>query len=163
MGDHVAIGIEQWRARRPDFDLAGMEVFGRVYRLARLADLKRTAFLDAHDLQVGDVDVLATLWRHEGDLRPRELRRAMMIGSGTLTARLDRLEEAGYVERHPDPHDRRGRVLRLTAEGERLTPELIAHLLDIENDLLATLPPTVRTRLAADLGRLLAAIEDDDG
>ncbi len=161
MGDHVAIGVEEWRRLHPDLDLAGMEVFGRVYRLARLADLRRTALLEPYGLQVGDVDVLAALWRHRDGLRPLELRRAMMIGSGTLTARLDRLEVMDLVVRHPDPQDRRGRILRLAPEGERLTPEVVVQLLEIENGLLEPLPPSVQVRLAKDLQSLLEATENE--
>lgn len=160
MSDHVAVGIEQWRDLRPGLDLTGMAVFGRVYRLARLADLARTALLEPHGLQVGDVDVLASLFRHPDGLRPLELRRAMMIGSGTLTARLDRLETAGLIERHADPEDRRGRVLKLTGEGERIAPLVVVELLDLENRLLAGLSPSARTRLAKDLERLLAEVEE---
>jgi DNA-binding MarR family transcriptional regulator len=162
MDDHVAVGVEQWRSLRPDFDLTGMQVFGRVYRLARLADLRRTAFLASHGLQIGDVDVLATLFRYREGLRPRELRHAMMIGSGTLTARLDRLEESGLLRREPDPDDRRGRVLRLTRESERIVPEVIAGLLDLENAVLEHVRGHVRSRLAADLQRLLGAVESDE-
>jgi DNA-binding MarR family transcriptional regulator len=159
MGDHVAEIVEQWQARRPELDLTGMAVFGRVYRLARLADLRRTAALERYGLQVGDVDVLAALWRRGGGLRPLDLRRTMMVGSGTLTARLDRMEQAGLLERRPDPDDRRGRLLYLTPEGERLLPEIVAELLDIENELLGPLPDRVRQRLASDLARLLVSAE----
>jgi DNA-binding MarR family transcriptional regulator len=159
MSDHVAAIVEQWRERRPELDLAGMAVFGRIYRLARLADLQRNDLLAPHGLQVGDVDVLATLWRHGGGLRPLDLRKAMMVGSGTLTARLDRMEAAGLLERRPDPDDRRGRLLYLTAAGERLLPGLIVALLDVENRFLADLPPGTRTRLAKDLARLLESAE----
>jgi DNA-binding MarR family transcriptional regulator len=159
MSDHVADIVEQWRERRPDLDLTGMAVFGRVYRLARLADLQRNAALERHGLQVGDVDVLATLWRHGGGLRPLDLRRSMMVGSGTLTARLDRMEAAGLLERRPDPSDRRGRLLYLTEPGERLLPELVTELLDLENRLLEQLPVRTRARLATDLGRLLESAE----
>lgn len=159
--DHVRSGVEQWRARQPDLDLTGMEVFGRVYRLTRLADLRRAAVLEPHGLHVSDVDVLASLWRHPDGLRPLELRRAMMVGSGTLTARIDRLEAAGLLERHPDPADRRGRILRLTDAGERLTPDVVRQLLAVENELLEPLPAEVRTRLAEDLRLLLAAIEGE--
>jgi DNA-binding MarR family transcriptional regulator len=165
MSDHLDAIVDQWHQRRPELDLTGMAVFGRIYRLARLADLQRNAALEPHDLQVGDVDVLAALWRSDGGLRPRELRRTMMVGSGTLTARLDRLEAAGLLERRPDPHDRRGRVLHLTAAGQRLVPELVVRLLEIENRFLAELPARTRDRLATDLGRLLASaeahVEDD--
>jgi DNA-binding MarR family transcriptional regulator len=159
MSDHVSNIVDQWRQRRPDLDLTGMAVFGRVYRLARLADLQRNAALEPHGLQVGDVDVLATLWRHGGGLRPLDLRRSMMVGSGTLTARLDRMEAAGLLERRPDPSDRRGRLLYLTEPGERLLPELVTELLDIENRLLEQLPVRTRARLATDLGRLLESAE----
>ena len=158
-GDAVAAVLEQWRARRPDLDLDGMAVFSRIYRLARLAELRRNALLEPHGLTVGDVDVLAPLWRAGGGLRPLELRRSQLIGSGTLTARLDRLERAGLLERRPDPEDRRGRTLFLTKEGKRLLPLLVEQLLEIENELLAVLPPTARARLSKDLARVLSAAE----
>lgn len=160
MSDHVARVVAQWEARRPELDFTGMAVFGRIYRLTRLADRLRGAALEAYGLQLGDIDVMAALWRGGGGLRPLDLRGAMLIGSGTLTARLDRLEEAGLLERRPDPDDRRGRLLFLTSRGERLLPEVVAELLQIENDLLAPLPISVRNRLAADLGRLLASTEE---
>lgn len=163
MPDHVGEVVEQWAARRPDLDLTGMAVFGRIDRLARLADLQRTAALEPYRLNNGDVDVLAALWRHPDGLRPLDLRKAMMVGSGTLTAMLDRLEVAGLLERHQDPDDRRGRLLRLTAKGERLVPEVVERLLEVENRFLDGLPARTRDRLVSDLGRVLANAEDPVG
>ncbi|HSK21634.1 MAG TPA: MarR family transcriptional regulator [Egicoccus sp.] len=162
MTDHVTRVVAQWAERRPELELTGMAVFGRIYRLTRLADRLRSAALEPLGLQLGDVDVMAALWRHGGGLRPLDLRSSMLVGSGTLTARLDRLEGAGLLERRPDPDDRRGRLLYLTPAGERLVPEVVEQLLQIENDLLAPLPRTVRDRLAGDLGRLLASTERRD-
>lgn len=162
MGDHVGEVVAQWESLRPDLDLTGMAVFGRIYRLTRLADLRRMGALEPHGLRIGDVDVLAPLFRHGGGLRPADLRRMMLVGSGTLTPRLDRLEAAGLLERRPDPGDRRGRLLYLTQAGERLLPDLVSRLLDIENELLAGLPATVRQRLASDLSRLLLRTEAND-
>lgn len=161
MGDHVAAIVEEWHERRPDLDLTGMAVFARIARLARLADLRRADALADAGLQSGDLDTLGPLYRHPDGLRPLDLRRSMLIGSGTLTARLDRLEAAGLLERSPDPNDRRGRLLHLTAEGRRLVPRIVAELLAIENDLLASLPSSVRERLGRDLERLSANLEDD--
>jgi DNA-binding MarR family transcriptional regulator len=84
----------------------------------------------------------------------------MMSGSGTLTARLDRLETGGLIERHPDPDDRRGRILRLTDEGQRVTPAVVAELLAMENELLAGMSPSGWARLAKDLEHLLEGIEE---
>lgn len=165
MSDHVAGVVEQWRERRPDLDLTGMAVFARIARINRIADLRRAAVLDRLDLQAGDLSVLAALWRHPDGLRPLELRRTMLVGSGTLTARIDRLEAAGLLERLPDRSDRRGRVLHLTARGSDLVPAVVTELLDIENDMLAELPPSVRERLCKDLGRLSRDLEQgaDEG
>lgn len=161
MVDHVAGIVEQWHGRRPELDLTGMAVFARIARLARLADLRRAGVLADAGLQSGDLDVLGPLYRNPDGLRPLDLRRSMLIGSGTLTARLDRLEGAGLLERSPDPDDRRGRLLHLTAEGKRLVPRVVTELLAIENELLASLPAGVRERLNRDLERLSANLEGD--
>jgi DNA-binding MarR family transcriptional regulator len=160
MDDHVERIVAEWHERRPDLDLTGMAVFARIARIGRLADRRRSTTLADLGLQAGDLDVLGPLYRHPGGLRPLQLRQSMLIGSGTLTARLDRLEAAGLLERRPDPEDRRGRLLHLTADGQRLVPRAITELLAIENGLLASLPPSVRTRLGRDLGRLVAHLED---
>lgn len=159
MDDHVDGVLAEWARLQPDWDLAGMAVFGRLARLERVAERRRSAVLDQVGLVGGDIDVLASLFRHPDGLRPKDLRHAMMIGSGTLTARLDRLEGEGLLRRRPDPRDRRGRILQLTARGRRLLPRIVEQLLAVENDLLAALPRRARDRLAGDLRRVLATVE----
>jgi DNA-binding MarR family transcriptional regulator len=78
-------------------------------------------------LQPGEFDVLATL-RRSGDpymLSPTRLYEAAMISSGGMTNRIDRLEQAGLVERRLDPNDRRGKLIALTATGRRVIDETI--------------------------------------
>jgi DNA-binding MarR family transcriptional regulator len=41
----------------------------------------------------------------------------MHLSSGAMTARLDRLEEAGLIRRLPDPSDRRGALIEPTEAG----------------------------------------------
>src|SRR3954468_4532803 len=48
---------------------------------------------------------------------PGELASDLELSSGAMTSRLDRLEQAGYVRRLPDPDDRRGVVVELTEKG----------------------------------------------
>lgn len=160
MDDRLHPIIDRWHELHPELDLAGMAVLGRVKRLGRLLEVRQTEILARHDLTAVDVDVLAPLYRAGTGLRPRELRRTMMIGSGTLTPRIDRLERDGYLERHPDPDDGRGTLLQLTDRGREVTPQVVAELLSVENEVLRQVPSTVRRRLAADLARLLAATDD---
>ena len=84
----------------------------------------------------------------------------MMIGSGTLTPRLDRLEADGWLRRRADPEDLRGRLLVLTQAGRRRVPQLIERLLAVENEVLASLPRSTVDRLVDDLHQLLEALED---
>ena len=77
--------------------------------------------LAPHAMSLGEFDILATLRREgpKGGLTPGRLLGSVMLSSGGMTARLDKLENAGLVERRPDPTDRRGVVVGLTAKGRK--------------------------------------------
>ena len=73
-----------------------------------------------------------------------------------MTNRVDRLAGRGFVERHPDPDDRRGVIVRLTDEGRTAVDEAFEGLLSAEAVLLADLPTRDQRRLADLLRSLLA-------
>jgi DNA-binding MarR family transcriptional regulator len=73
-----------------------------------------------------------------------------------MTNRIDRLSARGYVERYPDPDDRRGVIVRLTGDGKTAVDAAFTALLDAERTLLEDLPERDRTRLASLLRSLLA-------
>ncbi|MBD8870666.1 MarR family winged helix-turn-helix transcriptional regulator [Nocardioides donggukensis] len=158
MRDEVDDLVEAWQRERADLDLGPVEVFSRISRLARHLDLaRRRAFTD-HEVESWEFDVLAALRRAGGDyaLSPGRLLRETLVTSGTMTNRVDRLTARGLVERLPDPHDRRGVLVRLTDEGRRRVDGAFEALLDAERGLLADLPARERTQLAATLRRLMA-------
>jgi DNA-binding MarR family transcriptional regulator len=68
------------------------------------------------DLNPGDVEVLDLVARH-GPLSTGDVGRSMGIHPATLTGVVDRLEQGGWLQRVPDPHDRR--KVRLAARRER--------------------------------------------
>jgi DNA-binding MarR family transcriptional regulator len=157
--DHVDGVVAAWSGAHQDWDVTGMELLGRIARIERLLEARRLDALRPDGLTTGDIDVLASLWRHRDGQRPRDLRRTMMVGSGTLTPRLDRLEAAGWLERRPDPDDLRGRVLVLTEAGRRDVPHVVERLLAVENEALAALPRPAVDRLVRDLRRLLSSLD----
>ena len=110
---------EQWRQARPDLDPTPLEVVGRVMVLAQHLERSVTAALAPHGLSLGQFDILATLRRQgpAGRLTPTQLMQSVVLSSGGLTNRLDRLEGAGLIAREPDPEDRRGVVVGLTKQG----------------------------------------------
>src|SRR6266487_5215752 len=77
------------------------------------------------------LDVLSCLRRQGSPYRlsPGNLLKATMVTSGTMTNRIDRLEESGLVRRSPDPDDKRGVRVSLTDKGlERRSEEHTSEL-----------------------------------
>src|SRR5215472_12525431 len=117
--DEVDDLVAAWQAQRPDLDVEPLQVLSRVSRLARHLDRARRAAFAGRGLEPWEFDVLAAL-RRQGppyQLSPGELLRITLVTSGTMTNRIDRLEQAGLVGRRRDPQDKRGVLVRLTPEG----------------------------------------------
>ena len=152
--DRVDRIIEQWAHERPDLDTTAMAVFGRVFRLAKMAGDEVGRAYAAYGIGRPEFDVLATL-RRSGPpfcLSPGALADSMMLSSGGTTARLDRLEKAGLIERLPSPSDRRSVLVRLTDSGLEVVDQAVGAGLAEQQRLLAHLPEE-RQRQLADLLR----------
>jgi len=135
---------------------------GRLLRAAELADARLSRQLRAwHDLPPGWFDVLAALRRAGApyELNPKQLGQTMMLSSGGVTKRLDRLAEAGLVTRRPDPDDRRGTLVRLTAKGKRLIDKAVEAHVRNEERILEVLSPAQRRALDDALRALLAELD----
>jgi DNA-binding MarR family transcriptional regulator len=141
--------IRQWAHERPDLDTGPMAVFGRIFRLARLAGDRVEKAYAAYGVGRPEFDLLATL-RRAGEpyqLSPGALAASMMLSTGGTTARLDRLEKAGMVERSPSPSDRRGVLVRLTPHGFDVVDQAVGAGLAEQERLLAHLPAEKRQQL----------------
>jgi DNA-binding MarR family transcriptional regulator len=151
--------VEQWAVERPDLDTTAMAVFGRVLRIARLAGDEVARVYAGYGIGRPEFDVLATLRRSGGRLSPGQLSSSLMLSTGGTTARLDRLEENGLVAREPDPHDRRGVVVGLTARGRTLVDDAVAAGLARQQELLAHLSPRQQAQLNTLLRQVLSPLE----
>ncbi len=159
--DDVDRIVSAWRRERPDLDVRPLEVLSRVSRLARRLDLARGAAFAEHALDGWEFDVLSALRRAGApyELSPGQLVTQTLVTSGTMTNRVDRLAARGLVERHPDPGDRRGVLVRLTSEGVSGVDAAMSDLLAHEHDLLADLDLADQDRLASLLRALLQPFE----
>lgn len=159
VGDGVDAILDQWHRERPDLDVSPMGVFGRMTRLSRAQRSASEARLAGFGLNAAEFDVLATLRRSGRPyaLTPGQLAEAVMVTSGGMTGRIDRLVAAGLVARENDPKDRRSLRVRLTPAGLRAIDSAVVEHLAAEAELLAPLSPAERRRLSALLRKLLMA------
>ena len=86
----------------------------------------------------------------------------MIVTSGGLTKRLDRMADAGLLTRRPDPADRRGTLVRLTRRVRTTIDRALADHVRNEATLLAALTVTEQRTMDGLLRRLLVDLEDPD-
>lgn len=160
--DRIDTIVAQWKSELPFLDTAAMALVGRLQRIT-------SAFRPLLDRVHGDsglsgesFDVLASLRRSGApyQLTPTALYREMMLSSGAMTNRIDRLEERGLVKRKADPDDRRGTLVCLTAKGKTLIEAAAAKHVQNEKALLdEALTAAEQKQLDMLLRKLLANLE----
>lgn len=94
----------------------------------------------------------------EGVLRLKALAEQLRIAPRSATEVVDQLEAKGLVERHPDPHDRRAVLLRLTETGQQLHTDVQRARREQANEYFARLDPGER----AELTRLLGVLAEEE-
>jgi DNA-binding MarR family transcriptional regulator len=123
----------------------------RVLSAVREYGVNLTIFRNAMSEWAGvnptDMECLRQLFI-KGQSTPSELARQTGLTSGAATAMLDRLEKGGFIERHPNPNDRRGTIIvPVEASGARMAgwfasarqaqAELVSTFSDQELEIIA--------------------------
>ena len=160
--DRAAFAVSQWRLEMPDLDLRAMEILGRLSELALVIRRDHLVPLFAEfGLQDGEFDVLAALRRSGAPYRmtPTELYGVTMLSSGGMTARLDRLEKSGLIERLPNPADRRGTLVQLSAKGSDLINRALPAHSKNESRILSSLSAAEQDQFGALMAKLLAGLQ----
>src|SRR5436305_4728520 len=155
-GDHVDRAIAQWSREMPGLEIKGADVLNRARRLVLESRPRIEANFKRHGLDSGEFDVLATL-RRSGEpyaLRPTELYQSLMISSGGLTARLDRLEAAGLIRRRAAEDDARSVRVALTPAGRRKIEAAFRADMELENKMVSGLHESERAELVRLLRKL---------
>jgi DNA-binding MarR family transcriptional regulator len=161
--DHVDRLRGQWARELPDLDTEPMAILGRAMRITNMVRPSIEATFAGFDLDRGEFDVIATLRRSGPPYRltPTDMYTSLMISSGGLTHRLDRLEKAGLIRREKSPSDGRSMLVALTDKGIALSEE--AFRVDMASELrfLDALDSGERKMLAGLLRKLVLGIESD--
>jgi DNA-binding MarR family transcriptional regulator len=103
-------------------------------------------------LSIPQFDVLSALSEGAG-ITQRELAQQLFVTKGNVSGLIDRLVEAGLVERRRDAQDRRSHALFLTGEGKRLATTGLAAQKTFVEGTLGRLPQGDLAALHVLLGR----------
>lgn len=162
--DEVDTIVAQWRHERPDLDPSPIALFGRVHRVYLRYQTVLTKTFERHDLNSASFDVLAALRRSGAPYRKTgtQLAAGSLLSSAGVTFRLDRLEQAGLIERQRDSQDRRVVYSALTDKGLEVIDRTIEAHLDAEATLLHALSQREREQLARLLAKLERSIVEAD-
>ena len=110
------------------------------------------------EFEMGQVDALDLLVQH-GTSRMRDLADALRVDASTATRSVNRLVEAGMVERLPDPDDARAVLVRLSARGREAHAEMSERRRLLFDRVFVSFQPDELAQLADLLERLVAGVD----
>jgi len=99
-------------------------------------------------------------WLNEGDpqgLTQRALTDLMASDPNTITSTLSRMEKAGLIARTPHEQDRRAHRVTLQPAGRRAFDKARSLAMQLQDQVLATLPAARRARFLEDLEAIAEA------
>ncbi len=159
--DAIDVILDQWRRERPELDLSAVGLLGRLWQVSALLAPQVEQVFARHGLRRGEFDVLTAL-RRAGKpytLIPSELADTLMMSRAGMTNRVDRLEQAGLVERTLDPADRRSFLIALTDKGRTVIDETMTeHAANLKR-LVSCLPRAEYEALDLALRTLLRGLD----
>ena len=125
--NHVDNILQQWSKERPDLDTSPMAITGRIAQISASFGREMQETFSEYELNHASFDLLATLLRSGPpySLSPSKLISSTMVTSGTMTNRIDRLEEAGLVIRTQNGEDKRSYIVSLTDKGYSIINQAI--------------------------------------
>ncbi|HSH87302.1 MAG TPA: MarR family transcriptional regulator [Methylophilus sp.] len=163
MNDRAKLASDQWEKERPDIDSKIMALVGRLLEATSLIERDWLYPLASQfELHQGEFDVIATL-RRSGEpyaLTPTALYESLMLSSGAMTSRLDRLENKGLIERGRAPEDRRSILVKLTPAGLALIDKILPLHVANEQQALAALSQAEQRQLDTLLTKLLTGLHN---
>jgi DNA-binding MarR family transcriptional regulator len=161
--DRIDAQRAQWVRELPAVNTIGMAILGRARWITLNVRPRIEAVFESASLDAGEFDVLATLLRagppHR--LRPTELYRSLMISSGGLTDRLNRLERAGLIRRGDADGDARSIPAELTRDGRKRAEAAFRKDMQLESELLNALTRAEQEQLGELLRKLVLSLDGE--
>jgi DNA-binding MarR family transcriptional regulator len=151
--------LATWAAEAPGINVDALGAVTRIRRLATYLERGVDKALAPLGMTLWQLEVLAFLLQApRSGLQVTQLLPAALLSPAAMTNRLDRLQEAGWIDRIPDPEDRRATRIRLTRTGRAMTKKALQVRSDAAVAVLAALSPGQRAKLAPLLRGILRGL-----
>jgi DNA-binding MarR family transcriptional regulator len=145
-----------FKAEFPDGDSSSTETHASLARAgqALLHELDR-AIQASFGVPQAAATALAVVDGAGEPLTPSEIGQRVLVASATITSTLDLLERRGWVERRPNPEDRRSVLVAITPEGRGVVDRLLPGIRAIEMRTMSALTKAERRQLLTLLDKVL--------
>ncbi len=120
----------------------------------KLSSWEQSVVRDKH-ISLAQTHTIEVLGSH-GAMRMKELASRLGITTGTLTVQVDKLVNAGFIQRRPHHSDRRSILVELTDDGQRLYREHDDLHLSLTEEITANLDDNERAILLQCLAKMNA-------
>lgn len=161
--DKIDQVVQQWGLEKPHLDTVPMALIGRLSRISKHLESNIAECHKSFGLTLGEFDVLATLRRAASNskLTPSELLDALLLTSGAMTNRLDKLQSKNLIIRQCNKNDKRSITVALTVQGRLLIDEAIEAHVKVQQLLVSSLNTQEKTMLDGVLKNWLADFEEN--
>jgi len=130
-GSLIELITLQWQREYSDLDLSNFSLAMYFMRIGTLVELAFDKMCQERwGISGSDMRVLLALRRsgHPYARRPTDLYRSLLVTSGAITKKIDRLASLGMVERQSDPSHGGGSIVLLTKKGLDVVEKAIVKL-----------------------------------
>lgn len=159
--DDIDVIAAQWQQLDLDTDYSALQVIARILRLNKTIEAQLGKLHANFNLKQGEFDVLAALKRSgEVALTPSQLYQTMLLSSGAMTSRLDRLEKKQLIAREHCTQDRRSIKVSLTKTGQQLINTVYPSHFALIDNILSPLTSVDKNQLQTLLKKTMINIEN---
>lgn len=129
-----------------------------VNYLGRLFARELDRRIEPFGLMHGQFPALLMLWENPG-LTQTEIARRVGVEQPTMANTLARMERDGWIERRPDPQDRRRTLVFPSARALEIRDQVLACALSVNAEATQGMDPAEQAQAMALLGRMIANLE----
>jgi DNA-binding MarR family transcriptional regulator len=153
------LDAESKASEHPQDHATELRLWLRLLACTNLIEVEvRKRLREQFDTTLPRFDLLAQLERVEDGLLLGELSRRMMVSNGNVTGLVERLAQAGLIERNVSEADRRAVRVRLTDKGREVFAEMATAHAEWIGEFFADVSEQEQKALWSRLGDLKASV-----